>query len=230
MSLNLVSRFCGSVYVIQCEGCIVWGEEEKSFDALLEHRAHEFTRVVLNFSKLTRMDSMGLGLLVRHAIRLRRRGGDIRLAAAPPFIAALLHLTKLTDLLQSFPTEEDAILSFLMQPSPHNTEQKRGLRVLAFDDSADLCSFVRSVLTQYGFDVTTTCSFRDARTLLRVNHADYILVGPGTPQLPSIEVLEELRTLAPKASPLRLDANFKSSDVLEATQTLLQIFGVSAAS
>jgi anti-anti-sigma factor len=228
MSLSLASRFCGNVYVIQCTGRIAAGQETTILETALDEAEREFARVVLNLSEVTRMDSMGLGLLVRHASRLGKRGGTIRLAAPQSFVAHLLKITKLSSFLQSYPTEEDAIQSFLKQDSPQTAEEKRGLSVLVFDPAADLCMFVRTVLAQHGFDVKMSCSFRDAKVLLRVDQVDYILVGPGTLQLPSETVANELSALAPKASALQLSADFKSHDAIQATETLLHMFGVSS--
>ena len=45
--LTLKSRFVGNVYVIQCVGSIVLGEEVKALEALLDARSVEFSRFVL---------------------------------------------------------------------------------------------------------------------------------------------------------------------------------------
>jgi anti-anti-sigma factor len=230
MSLTLTSRFCGNVYIIHCAGRIVAGKNEMTLEAALDHAEREFTRLVLNLSEVTRMDSIGLGLLVRHLSRLHKRGGAIRLAAPQPFVAHLLGITKLSTLLRCYPTEEEAILSFLGQHTPHNTEEKRGPRILVFDQSADLCMFVRTVLAQHGFDVRTSCSFRDAKILLRADEVDYVLVGPGTPQLSSEKVAKEMSALAPKATALQLSPDFKAHDAIDAAEALLQMFRVGGTS
>jgi hypothetical protein len=126
----------------------------------------------------------------------------------------------------NFPTEDEAILSFLNRPSAQKPDAKSGPRLLVFDPSADLCAFARSVLSQRGFDVRTTCAFGDAKILLRVDRVDFVLVGPGTPQLPADAAARDLAALAPRASLLQLAPDFKSRDALEATETLLQLFGI----
>jgi anti-anti-sigma factor len=225
MPLNLNSRFCGNVYIIQCRGRIVAGEEVKSLEAVLDMGARQVPRLVLCVSEVDRLDSIGIGLLVRYATRLRKRGGDIRLAAPPAFIVSLLKLTMLTSILQVHPTEEDAILSFLKQPSAQKAQEKLGPRVLVLDQSADLCAFVRTVLMQRGFDVKSASYIHDAKILLQVDDVDYILVGPDTPQLCSETVVGSLRALAPRAAALQLGADFMCRDALEATEALLQMFG-----
>jgi anti-anti-sigma factor len=225
MLLSLKSRFVGNVYIIQCAGRLVLGEEAKALEDALEHGAHEFSRFVLNLSELNRLDSIAMGLLVRYADRMSKRGGGIRLAAPPTFVETLLDMTKLSGVLPSYPTEEEAILSFLKQRSLEDAQKRRGPRVLVVDESADLCVFVRSVLIRHGYDVKTSCSFRDAKILLQVDEVDYIVVGPGTPQLSAEAILSSLTALAPRASALRLDADFKLRDALAATHSLLQMFG-----
>jgi anti-anti-sigma factor len=230
MSLTLASRFCGNVYIIQCAGRIMAGQEALTLETALDQAELEFTRIVLNLSEVTRMDSMGLGLLVRHASRLNKRGGTIRLAAPQPFVAHLLNITKLSSFLQSYQTEEDAIQSFLKQCLTQKADEKSGKRLLVFDQSPDLCMFIQTILAKHGFDVKTACSLSDAKVLLRVDKADYILVGPGTPQLPSDKVARDLSALAPKASAMQLSADFKCRDAIEATEALLQMFGAHTAS
>lgn len=226
MPLTLKSRFVGNVYVIRCAGRIVLGPEVKALEDALNTAEHEFSRFVLSLAGIDRLDSIGLGLIVRFAERLRRRGGDIRLAAAPPFLTTLLELTRLSNSLQSFATEDEAILSFLRQPPADAAQQNRGPSVLLVDESADLCVFVRSVLRQYGFDVQSSCLVRDARVLLQVNQVDYILVGPGTLQCPAETVLRSLTALAPKAVPLQLEEDFKIRDAQQATTALLHLFNL----
>jgi anti-anti-sigma factor len=225
MLLSLNSRFVGNVYIIRCVGRVVLGEEVKALETTLETGTREFVRVVLDLSEVSRLDSIAMGLLVRYAERLGKAGGGLRLAAAPPFVVNLLNMTKLSTILPSYATEEEAIVSFLKQGSAEGTRERRGARVIVVDESADLCTFVRTVLTQHGYDVKSTCSFRDAKILLGVDDVEYIVVGPGNPQLSAETVVNTLTALAPKATALRLDADFKIRDAREATEALLQMFG-----
>ena len=225
MLLSIKSRFVGNVYVIECVGRVVLGEEVKSLEAELERGEREFTRIVLNLAEVNRLDSIAMGLLVRYAERLGKRGGGLRLAAAPTFVTKLLDMTKLSFMLPNFPTEEEAIVSFLKQEPTDELQEKRGPRVLVVDESPDLCVFVRTVLMQHGYDVRSTCSFRDAKILLGVDSVDYIVVGPGTPQLSAETVIHTLTALSPKATAFRLAPDFKIRDAREATDALLQMFG-----
>jgi hypothetical protein len=165
-----------------------------------------------------------MGLLVRYAERLGKRGGGLRLATPPAFVTNLLNMTKLSGMLPGYPTEEDAIVSFLQQGSEGEAQERRGPRVLVFDESADLCVFVRTVLVGQGYDVRSTCSFRDAKILLRVDGVEYIVVGPSTPRLSAETVVQSLTALSPNANVLQLAPDFKIRDAEEATDALLEMF------
>src|SRR5437763_4690471 len=141
MLLSLKSRFVGNVYVIECVGRIVLGEEVKALEAALEIAEREFTQIVLNLSEVNRLDSIAMGLLVRYAERLGKRGGGLRLGGAPAFVTNLLNMTKLSTILPSYATEEEAIVSFLRETSGPAAQQRHGPRVLMFDECGDLCVF-----------------------------------------------------------------------------------------
>lgn len=226
MPLTLKSRFAGNVYIIQCTGRITLGPETTELEIALNSAAHEFHRFVLSVAEITRLDSIGLGLLVRFAARLRPRGGDIRLAAPPAFLVTLLELTQLSSVLRCYATEEEAIRSFLLQaPTRTAPQPKRGPRVLFVDESPELCIFVGTILRPYGIDVRTA-SMRDARILLEVDGADTLLVGPGSTHRPSETVLRSLAPLVPKATALHLADDFKSLDAEAATAALLGLFAL----
>ncbi len=226
MQLSLTSRLCGNVFVIHCQGRIVAGNEVKALEMALDLAAREVPRIVLQVSEVERLDSLGIGLLVRYAARLRKRGGDIRLAAPPQFITALLKLTMLSSVLPVHPTEDEAILSFLTQPAQPKAQQKPAARVLVLDQSADLCAFVRSVLMQHDFEVRSASLVGDAKILLQADAVDYILFSSDSPALCSEPVVGSLKALAPKAATLQLAPGFKSCDALDATSALLRLFGV----
>ena len=230
MSLTLKTRFCGNVFIIQCGGHIMTGQSALALETALNEAQHEFANFVLNLSEVTRMDSMGLGLLVRHAYRLHKRGGAIRLAAPQPFVTHLLGITNLCHFFPCYPTEEAAIESFGEHCPPAHAEKSRGLKLMIFDPSPDLCAFIQSVLAPHGFEVKIACSFRDAKTLLHCDQVDCILVGPCTPQLSSENVARELSDISPDATALQLSADFKSRDAVDATHALLQMFGINSGS
>jgi anti-anti-sigma factor len=222
---SLSSRYCGDVYIIQCDGRIAMGEGVKALERALDSGACEFERIVLNMGRVEYLDSTGIGLLVRYAQNMRKRGGDLRLAEPMPFPIAVLKLANLSSFLPVHATEDAAILSFVKSQPALAADKKSGARVLVVDESPDFCTFMRTVLTQHGFDVKSTTHFRDARILVQVESLDYILVGPDTPLRSADAAAKSLGQLSPKTVTLQLVSDFKALEGHDATRLLLSMFG-----
>jgi len=197
----------------------------------MERGLLESTHVVMHVGEVTRVDSTGMGLLVRFLSHTRNRGGDLRLAAPPPFLENLLRLTKLATIFRLYASEEEAIVSFLKEPAtPASGEIKTGPVVLFVDQSADLCAFVRTMLQRHGYDVVSTCRVHDAKTLLRAAKADYIILGPDSSALPANEVAASLQSLSPSAATLLLQRDFQLGDAEQAGLKLLELMQHGASS
>lgn len=224
MYLQIEERFCGNVFILQCTGRIVLGDELNALEATLDKVVHEFQHIVLSLAAVTRVDSSGVGLFVRYATNLRKRGGDIRLAAQPAFVTEILEITLLNSVIDSYSDEREAILSFLRQPSAPGADDQPARRVLVVDCSADLGAFVRAVLSRHGYEVRSASLVSDARVLLPLYPVDYILIGPGTPQMPAAAILTTLKEIAPTAMALELTPEFRTLDAQQATELLLEMF------
>ncbi len=223
MSLSVDARHCGSVYVIRCTGRIVAGEEVGVLEASINRGLREFIRFVVDVSDVTRVDSTGMGLLVRFLTHLRNRGGDFRLAAPPPFFSNLLQLTKLAGIFRIYDSEEQAIVSFLKEPKVAAAgDASVGPMVLFVDQSPDLCAFVRVLLHHHGFEVLSTCRVHDAKMLLAATRFDYVVLGPDSSHLPSDNVVAALKSLAPAAAIVPLRGEFKYDDPERAGVELLR--------
>lgn len=74
-------------------------------DEILEGR----TKVILDCVQLTYVSSMGLGMLVRINSRLKKLGGDAKLAAVQSAVSKILSVVGLNRLFQIYPTVEEAI-------------------------------------------------------------------------------------------------------------------------
>lgn len=226
MPINLSTKFTDNIYLIHCAGFIVMGDEAKALEATLERCSIASAQLVLNAAEVHRLDSMGIGLIVRTMTNLRKRGGDLRLAAPSPFVADLLQKTMLDTVLQVYPTDQAALESFHKKTAAQIVKEKRGHSVLLIDSSPDLCAFIRTVLTQHGFDIKSTGMLRDAKVLLRSDHADYILIGPSNAHMTTEIVAQNLGDIAPRAITRHLSKDFTTLDAHEAAAALLKIFGI----
>jgi len=218
--LNLNSRLRDDVFILECEGEIVLGEEIQILHTRFETAAREYCHFVLTVSGLKRLDSSGVGLLVRSMSKLRRRGGDLRLAAPQPFLQELLHKTRLGTLLKAFPSEEEAADSFAADAREAASGQAPR-RVILIDRSPDFGVFIRAVLSQRGFEVRLASFVHEARVLLKCCPADFILLGPGFWQASARTTLQKW---APRAAILELSPEFRSFDALRGAEVLLEMF------
>jgi anti-anti-sigma factor len=101
------------VTALTIQGSIHCGPEcarlEQEVDALIA--AHE-TRVIFDLAGVTHADSAAIGALVRCLSKLKRAGGALRIAAAQTMINYSLKLTKVDQLIEMFPTVDQAAHGF----------------------------------------------------------------------------------------------------------------------
>jgi anti-sigma B factor antagonist len=84
-------------------------EIKKAFDKLISKKE---PKIVVNFSRVTYVDSSGLATLVEILKNMRSYGGKMRLANMSPKIKSLFEITKLEKLFDIAASEEEAISSF----------------------------------------------------------------------------------------------------------------------
>lgn len=82
---------------------------KKSFEKLI---AKKDLKVVINFSKVTYVDSSGLATLVEILKNMRGYGGKLKLSDVPAKVKSLFEITKLEKLFDITATEADAVSNF----------------------------------------------------------------------------------------------------------------------
>lgn len=82
---------------------------KKAFDRLI---AKKTPKIVVNFSKVTYVDSSGLATLVEILKNMRAYGGKLRLTNLSAKIKSLFEITKLEKLFDIVAGEADAIANF----------------------------------------------------------------------------------------------------------------------
>lgn len=83
---------------------------KKSFDRLLSSKT---PKIIVNFSKVTYVDSSGLATLVEILKNMRSYGGRLRLTNLSSKIKSLFEITKLDKLFEIIADEQDAITTFI---------------------------------------------------------------------------------------------------------------------
>ena len=111
--MNLSERRVGNIVILNISGKLMGGPDA----GIINNKLHELvesksTKVVANIAGLDWMNSSGLGILIGGLTTMRNNNGDLKLAAAPARIQSLLSITKLSTILETYPTVEDAIASY----------------------------------------------------------------------------------------------------------------------
>lgn len=70
------------------------------------------SRVVLDLAHVPLMNSSGLGTVIAGLKAFRNHGGDLKLANAGDRIHHLLRITKLNQVVETYPSPQDAVNSF----------------------------------------------------------------------------------------------------------------------
>ena len=79
---------------------------------LSEISEDEIPKVILNLSKVSMMDSSGLGVLVSSYTSIQKRNGRLVLAGLGKGLQNLIAITKLTRVFDIYESEEEAVASF----------------------------------------------------------------------------------------------------------------------
>jgi len=101
------------VTVLNLDGSLMGGPEAVSLNEKINRLLDEKSlKVVLNLEQVERVNSSGLGILIKVLTTFKRNGGELKLAHVNPKIENLLVVTKLNTIFESYETEESAVNSF----------------------------------------------------------------------------------------------------------------------
>ena len=103
----------GAVSVVHLDGNLMGGPDATTLNSKL----HELVdagkkQVVVDLKGVEFINSSGLGLLIGGASLLKNAGGGLKLACASEKITALIKITRLGPVFESFATVDDAVKSF----------------------------------------------------------------------------------------------------------------------
>ena len=112
-SISITERRVGDVTILELDGRLILEEGEIPLrDAVDRLVAEGRVRIVLDMQRVTRLDSAGIGMLVCKYLTAFRQGGRVKLLHLTSRADQLLHLTKLSSVLEIFESEDEAIRSF----------------------------------------------------------------------------------------------------------------------
>ncbi len=111
--MDIKQRTEGTVRVLELAGELMGGAELEQFRKTIDQIIKdEIVNVVVDLTKVTWMNSSGLGMLISGLTSLRSSGGDLRLANLSERMRRPLQITKLDTVFQQFPSVKDAVNSF----------------------------------------------------------------------------------------------------------------------
>ena len=99
----------GDTAVIDIEGDLTGAAENALMDTYTRADSAGARRLILNFAGLKYMNSTGIGLLVTLLIRVNRRRQKLLAVGLSDHYLQILELTRLSEAIQTFPTEAEAL-------------------------------------------------------------------------------------------------------------------------
>jgi anti-sigma B factor antagonist len=112
MQLKLATRTKDGIFIVDCIGRIVFGEESMLLRDTVKKVVSENNRIVLNLGEVNYIDSGGLGTLVALRTTAQNAGGMIKLASLTKRVGDLLQVTKLLTVFDVYDSEAEAVESF----------------------------------------------------------------------------------------------------------------------
>lgn len=103
----------GQVGLVTVQGGLVLGPPVETLRQTLDNLiSHGENRIVLNLAGINRLDSSGIGLLVKVLQSCKGAGGDVKLTSLPKVVAQTLSMCRLLPLFEVFDQDQEAIASF----------------------------------------------------------------------------------------------------------------------
>jgi anti-sigma B factor antagonist len=112
-NLSITERRKNSVVILDLEGKIIFGEETDVFRRSLRRLVEKGEKkILLNFAKVSFIDSSGLGELVGGYVAVGRINGEIRLLNLSQNVIQLIECTRLSTIFAVYSDESKAVKSF----------------------------------------------------------------------------------------------------------------------
>lgn len=115
MPLKVETQVSGNVFILHCEGRIVFGDE----GAVLRERVRQLLtgtpRIVVNLERVGHIDSGGIRILVGLLVSAKNQGGDLKLVSPNEHVAEVLRRTNLDTVFKVYGNDDQAIVAFRKQ-------------------------------------------------------------------------------------------------------------------
>ncbi len=112
MKLSLETRNRGDVMIVHCQGRIVYRDEAAALSRLVGEFLENGSKVVLDLSGVSSLDSAGIGELAFLHSWAKSQNADLKYASPTPLVRDLLDLTNLNSVLEIHPSVSEALAAF----------------------------------------------------------------------------------------------------------------------
>src|SRR5213080_4169379 len=125
MALGIQTHISGDVFIVRCDGRIVFGDEGAALRERVRQMLSGSPRIVVNLNGVNYIDSGGLGILVGLSVSARNRGGELKLVSPSKRVNDLLQRTNLDTILRVYGNDEEAVAAFRKTSSLRDRQQIR---------------------------------------------------------------------------------------------------------
>jgi anti-sigma B factor antagonist len=112
VSLRVTTRAMDGVYIVHCEGRIVFGDEGAALHERLRQLLTGTPNIILNLGRVEHIDSGGIGILVGLFVSAKNQGGELKLVSPNKHVQEVLHRTELDTVFKIYATAEEAAAAF----------------------------------------------------------------------------------------------------------------------
>ena len=111
--LKIGIHYVGTIASLDMSGKFIKGQGGHQLQILTDKVMEAgTTKVLLNLTSVPIIDSMGIGEIVRAFKRVQEAGGELKLVGVTDRVYGALRITQLLDLIESYKTEDEAVVSF----------------------------------------------------------------------------------------------------------------------
>jgi anti-sigma B factor antagonist len=111
--MNISEQRIDDVIVLDLQGSLMGGPEAVSLNEAINRFLDEKSlKLVLDLNSVERVNSSGLGILIKALTTFKTNGGELKVANVSPSLMKLLVITKINTILEIFDSVDAAVKSF----------------------------------------------------------------------------------------------------------------------
>jgi anti-anti-sigma factor len=101
------------ITVLEMIGRIILGNNSREVELkLAEVLGENNKKIIFDLSGVSMLDSTGVGILVVSQSKIKKEGGELRIAGATGVVGEILQMTSVDKLVHLYPTVAEAVVNF----------------------------------------------------------------------------------------------------------------------